>query len=99
MAIIVSNNGRTSYGIKRLVVRTVEELLNIPVAPTSIKPGSTVFVTTTQTRYMLDPDYNWIQLGAGGSEDPEPTAIIYEGGNIEHGVEENPEAEYEGGTV
>lgn len=42
---ILSNSGRVAYGVKRFMVRTAEDILTIPLTP-SIKPGSTVFVTS-----------------------------------------------------
>ena len=99
MAIIISNRGRPAYGVKRLMVRTVEELLNIPLAPTLISPGSTVFVSSTQTKYLLDQDYNWVQAGGTGDTEPVVEPVIYEGGDIESGEVEDDSIDYEGGDI
>ena len=98
---ILSNSGRVAYGVKRFMVRTVEDILTIPLTP-AIRPGSTVFVTSDQSRYILDQDYNWVQLktpggnsGEGGDEDQE---IIYEGGDISQELQ-LAMADYEGGQI
>lgn len=96
---ILSNSGRAAYGIKKFMVRTVDDILNIPLTP-STRPGSTVFVTTTQTRYMLDLDYNWIELNEKKQDDPETPSedIIYEGGDISQGLQLS-DSDYEGGEI
>ena len=97
---ILSNSGRVAYGVKRFMVRTVEDILTIPLTP-SIKPGSTVFVTSNQSKYILDLDYNWVQLKDtpnDSPDEPEQEEVIYEGGDISNPVMEI-ESDYEGGEI
>lgn len=97
---ILSNSGRAAYGLKKFMVRTVDDILNIPLTP-STRPGSTVFVTTTQTRYILDLDYNWVELNEKKQDDPDAPSdneIIYEGGDISGGLLLS-DSDYEGGEI
>jgi hypothetical protein len=96
MAVILSNSGRPAYGIKRLMVRTIEDILNIPLTPT-LRPGSTVFVSSTEQRFILDEAYHWVEIGEMANS-PEASHIVYEGGDLE----QEPGAgdlEYEGGNL
>ena len=98
---IISNRGRPAYGIKSYIVKTIDEIANIPLAPNLIRPGSTVFVTTMEARYILSPDYTWIQLGSDtGSDSGEVINTIYEGGDLSNqdGTGTN-DLEYEGGNL
>jgi hypothetical protein len=51
MAFIYSNSGKTAYGVKKYVVDTVSEIVNLP---TNITIGSTVFVIENSSSYMLN---------------------------------------------
>ena len=96
---ILANSNRPSYGIKNYMVRKVEDILTIPLTP-MIRPGSTVFVSSTQQRFVLDQDKNWVELATGnffpGGDDS--GEVIYEGGDISNGVVE-AQADYEGGQI
>ena len=97
MAIILSNSGRPAYGIKKLMVRTVEDILKIPLTPT-LKPGSTVFVSSTEQRFILDELYQWVELGES-ADSPNATHIIYEGGDLSDSTPGQGDLEYEGGNI
>lgn len=96
---ILSNSGRLAYGVKNYMVRKVEDILTIPLTPMT-RPGSTVFVSSTQQRFVLDQDRNWVELATGnffpGGDDS--GEVIYEGGDISEGVAE-AQADYEGGQI
>ena len=84
MVNIVSNSGRTAYGIQHFVVDAQEDIKTIN--PTAITPGSTVFVIATSKYYMLNSSKQWKEVNlstGGGSIIPgEGDTIIYEGGII-----------------
>ena len=82
---ILSNSGRLAYGIKRFMVKNAEDIKSIPLTPQT-RPGSTVFVTSDSSRYILDEDYSWVKINSanGGGEDT-PESVIYEGGDISKG--------------
>lgn len=100
MATILSNRGRPAYGVKKLMVNSVEDILNIPLSPTLIRPGSTVFVVNTESKYVLTPEYTWIELGADQGSDSGNIETIYEGGDLgtSDGVTDE-DLEYEGGDL
>lgn len=97
MAVILSNSGRPAYGIKKLIVRTVEDVLSIPLTPT-LRPGSSVFVSSTEQRFILDEDYQWVEIGESANS-PGASHIVYEGGNIENGDPGSGDLDYEGGQI
>lgn len=97
MAVILSNSGRPAYGIKKLMVRTVEDVLSIPLTPT-LRPGSSVFVSSTEQKFILDEDYQWVEIGESANS-PEASHIVYEGGNIENGDPGSGDLDYEGGQI
>ncbi len=96
---ILSNGGRAAYGVKTYMVRKVEDILTIPLTPMT-RPGSTVFVSSTQQRFVLDQDRNWVELTTGNSfpGGDDSGEVIYEGGDISNGVAK-AQADYEGGKV
>lgn len=86
MGNIIRNSQRIGYGIKKFVVDTVEDIKNIPLLSTTL-PGSTVFVTSNSSQYILNKNYSWVKINtssagvggddsAGGGEDEGP-----DGGN------------------
>ena len=83
MTNIRANSGVLSYGVKDLVMDTVDDLLVQEVADMSA--GSTAFVIATSDKYMLNSNKKWIKIqignsgGGGGDVDPNAT-YIYDGG-------------------
>lgn len=51
MVNILSNSGHTGYGIKEFICDTVNDIQDLPV---DVKPGSTAFVISTGTVYMIN---------------------------------------------
>lgn len=70
MAQIISNGYKFAYGLKKFVVDTVEEIKKIPLLSTTL-PGSTIFVTSDSSRYILTQEREWAKIistsAAGGS--------------------------------
>ena len=80
---IVSNAGKTAYGIKAYVLDTVDDLVRID--PANLYPGSTAFIIDSSTHYMLNNKKVWmkVDLGSGsGGGGTTPDHITYDGGVV-----------------
>lgn len=82
MVNIISNSGRTAYGIQHFVVDEQADVAKI--SPNQCAVGSTVFVIATSKYYMLNSKKEWknVDLGTGGSSGPAGDIIVYEGGVV-----------------
>ena len=84
MAFITANSGKTAYGVKKIVIDTVEDLTHLNTA--NVSPGSVAFIIDTSTSYMLNNKKVWIKvdLGFSGSSGDGnlPDYIIYDGGVV-----------------
>ena len=94
---ILTNSGKRVYGVKAFMVKTEADIDNIPLLAT-VAPGSTVIVTDTSKKYILTRDRIWKPIGESESEEDESTEVIYEGGDINSGVD-LADVKYEGGEV
>ena len=83
---IGKNSDTTGYGIKKFFVDTEVEISNIPLE--TVFPGSTAFVIENSKSYMLNNQFQWIEISNGGGS-------TGGGGNISPDDEIN----YDGGTV
>lgn len=83
MTNIRANGDHLAYGVKSLVMDTVDDLLVQEVA--NLSAGSTAFVIATSDKYMLNGNKKWVKIqvgnggGGGGDIDPDAT-YIYDGG-------------------
>ena len=92
MISIGANGEKIHYGIKHYNVDTEQDLQNLPKY--SELMGSTCFVISTSKYYMLNSEYQWVEIkpfgkggnssGGGGDNPPlDPDNIyIYDGGLI-----------------
>lgn len=55
---ILSNDGQLVHGVKEYVCDTVEELKDLPPC----KMGSTCFVVSEQSAYMMGGNGEWVKL-------------------------------------
>lgn len=83
---IGKNSDTIGYGIKKFFVDTEVEISNIPLE--TVFPGSTAFVIENSKSYMLNNQFQWIEISSGGGS-------AGGGGNISPDDEIN----YDGGTV
>ena len=99
---ILANSGKCVYGVKTFIVETEAEKNKIPLLSTTM-PGSTVFVLSTSTKYVLNQKKKWVKISREPNEDSgedNTEEVIYEGGDINidnSGVE--AELDYDGGSV
>lgn len=99
---VLANSGKRIYGVKTFIVETEAEKNKIPLLSTTM-PGSTVFVLSTSTKYVLSQKKKWVKISHEPSEEPgedNTEEIIYEGGDIDidNSVVET-ELDYDGGSV
>lgn len=99
---ILSNGGKRVYGVKTFMVDTLADIDAIPLLST-VAPGSTVLVADTSERYILNNKRIWMPItcaGSPGGGDPGDVddEIIYEGGDLDAGLE-NPDIDYDGGEL
>lgn len=87
MISIGANGQKIAYGIKHYNLDTQDDLKNLPIA--GEKMGCTCFIISTSKYYMLNSDYEWIEitpfgksLPSSGDGDSSDSDIIYEGGAI-----------------
>lgn len=94
MITIGMNNKKIAYGIKHYNLDSEKDLQNLPTKKE--KMGSTCFVIDTSKYYMLNSNYEWVEItpfgqvvSSGDSGDngdstlpDETTTIVYEGGVI-----------------
>ena len=82
---ISANRNRVAYDIKSFVVDSTSDIQTLP---TNCATGSTAFVISDSTRYMLNSNKEWKQVnlggntGGGGGSGGTTTEIIYDGGMI-----------------
>ena len=60
MISVLSENGKSTYNLKEYVVDTQEDIKNLPTS--GIRMGSTAFVISTGTVYMLNSSKEWIEV-------------------------------------
>ena len=96
---ILSNSGKRVYGVKTFMVETLADIDKIPLLVTAA-PGSTVIVANTSKKYILTRDRVWMPFNSGssGGEDSPEQEIVYEGGDLEAGIDQ-VDIDYEGGEV
>ena len=103
MVNIGSNGNRIAYGIKHFNLDEVVDLVNLNTA--TLTPGSTAFVISTSTYYMLNGSKKWIEIksiggnnGSGGGTDDD---FIYDGGSIDGSDPEDTDDKnvYDGGSI
>lgn len=89
MISIGANGQKIAYGIKHYNLDTQEDLEKLPTI--SEKMGCTCFVISTSKYYMLNSDYEWVEITPFGKgfptsddddDDSSSSDIIYEGGII-----------------
>jgi hypothetical protein len=86
MAFVVSNSGKTAYGVNRYLVDTVDDLMLLNTA--NLYPGSTAFVIDSSATYMLNSSKVWVKVnlsggsGGGSGEGDLPDNITYDGGVV-----------------
>lgn len=88
MYTINSNSGKVAHGIKKYIVDTANDILELPTKDAA--PGSLAFVIDNSNYYMLNHQGQWkkVNLGAGsgtggGGDTPDmPEDIIYDGGLV-----------------
>ena len=88
MITIGANGEKIAYGVKHFNLDTNDDLQKMP--KNDLYMGSTVFVISTSKYYMLNGNYEWIEISpfgssssGGGSEGDSdiPTGdVIYDGG-------------------
>lgn len=93
---ILANGSKRVYGVKTFMVETLADIDEIPLL-TTIAPGSVAIVANTSKKYVLTRERVWMPLN-GSQEEGTTEEIIYEGGNIEQGVD-TADIDYEGGEV
>ena len=92
MISIGANGEKIHYGIKHYNVDTEQDLQNLPKY--SELMGSTCFVISTSKYYMLNSEYQWIEIKPFGK-----------GGNSSGGSGDNPSLDpdniyiYDGGLI
>jgi hypothetical protein len=100
---ILSNGGKRVYGVKTFMVDTLADIDAIPLLST-VAPGSTVLVAATSERYILNNKRIWMPItcgsgsSGGGDSGDVDDEIIYEGGDLDAGLE-NPDIDYDGGEL
>lgn len=60
MIAVLSENGKSTYNLKEYVVDTQEDIKDLPTS--GIQMGSTAFVISTGTVYMLNSSKEWIEV-------------------------------------
>ena len=98
MITIGANGERIAYGIKHYNLDTEEDLQKLPVENEYM--GSTCFVISTSKYYMLNSDYEWIQITPFGTTTGSGSGSGGGGGGGDSGG--NTPSEdiiYEGGTI
>lgn len=75
MISIIEQSGNTSYGVKKYIVDTEEE---ISILPTSSPMGSRAFIIETSATYMLNGLKQWIKINSMGS-----TIASLDGGDLD----------------
>ena len=89
MITIGANGEKIAYGVKHFNLDTNDDLQKMP--KNDLYMGSTVFVISTSKYYMLNGNYEWIEIspfgssssGGGGNEgdsDVPSGDVIYDGG-------------------
>ena len=65
---IVENSGKVSYGIKRYICKTMEDI-PVEVDGEEIAPGSRIYVSDEKKTYMLNTAGQWVEIdeGSGGA--------------------------------
>ena len=84
MVNIISNSGKTAYGIQHFVVDEQTDVAQ--VNPRQCAVGSTVFVIATSKYYMLNSKKEWQNVNLGNTGGiagvPDGDIIVYEGGVV-----------------
>lgn len=87
MYTINSNSGKVAHGIKKYIVDTANDILELPTKDAA--PGSLAFVIDNSNYYMLNHQGQWKKVnlsagsGGGGGDTPDmPEDIIYDGGLV-----------------
>ena len=89
MVTIGANGKKIAYGIKHYNLDFESDLAKLPKH--NEKVGCTCFIIETSKYYMLNSNYDWIEIspfgqssssGGGGGGGDTPGDIIYEGGII-----------------
>lgn len=62
---IVENSGKVSYGIKRYICKTMEDI-PVEVNGEEIAPGSKIYVSDEKKTYMLNTAGQWVEITEGG---------------------------------
>ena len=60
MISVLSENGKSAYNVKEFVVDNQEDIKNLPTS--GIQMGSTAFVISNSTVYMLNSSREWIEV-------------------------------------
>lgn len=58
MYIIAKQNGHVSYGIKKYIVDTEDDIIDLPL---ECKMGSSAYVIESGSKYILNSQYEWIK--------------------------------------
>ena len=86
MAFFSASSGKTAYGVKRLFLDTIDDLLKVNT--TNLYPGTTAFIIDASTNDMLNNKKVWVKVnlssgnGSNSGDGDLPENIIYDGGVV-----------------
>lgn len=55
----LGQSGHTTYGLQEFVCDTIEDLDNLPI---DAKIGSTAFIISTSSLYMINSQGEWVEI-------------------------------------
>lgn len=60
MVSVMSNSGKTTYGIQEFVCDTLEDIKDLP--QNGAAPGSAAIVISTGAIYMMNSEGEWVEV-------------------------------------
>ena len=101
MVNIGKNSNKLSYGLKHYILDVYEDFEELKLR--YLKPGSTAFVIATSKNYILNSEYEWIEIktatvisgGSGGNDGADDNGNVDGGGSDD----ESGENDYDGGSI
>lgn len=102
MVSIRKNSNKLAYGLKHYILDEYTDFEELKLR--YLKPGSTAFVIATSKNYILNTEYEWIEIktavvsggtGSGGNDGADDDGNV-DGGGSGDGSGEN---DYDGGSI